>query len=274
MKTKDMPFVSGRTDILMIDPAALQEEPGWNVRTPGPDLDAHVRWLADSIKEKGVEEALTIRMKGDVPVVKNGHCRLMAVRLAVSEGAEIKGIPCRIEDPRRVSEADSTLSMLLRNSGKPLTALETAEVIKRLLAYGWTVPDIAKKTGYSVTHVNNLLRLLASPSGIVDLVKEGSVSPTTALYVLNKEGGEQATDTLKEAVKTAKERGKARATKKDMDPAPMKINWNVWGPKFYQVCKLVSETPMKSGAWGDVIGSVNDLTEKFEESKKPALPLT
>ena len=78
MKIQEL--AEGRRDLFMFDPDKLVESDGWNVRKPGPELDSHIRWLADSIKEKGVQEPLTIYMNGTIPTVTNGHCRLAAVK--------------------------------------------------------------------------------------------------------------------------------------------------------------------------------------------------
>ncbi len=108
-------IAEGRKDIFMVDPSNLVEDPCWNVRKKTPELTAHIRWLADSIKEQGVREPLTVWMNDGVPTISNGHCRILAVALARKEGAEIKTVPVRVED-RYASEGDRILSMITRNS--------------------------------------------------------------------------------------------------------------------------------------------------------------
>ncbi len=205
----------GVKDLFMLDPNIIQEKPGWNVRTPGPDLDAHIRWLADSIKAVGVQEAVTVYLENDVPILTNGHCRLLAVKLAISEGAEIRAIPARAEE-RYANDADRVLGMITRNGGKPLTPMEQAEVVKRLLAFGWEVGEIATKTGFSRTHINNLEKLAAAPAAVAEMVKGGQVSARTAVKVMREKGAE-APAVLAGAVKTAGEAGKRRASAKHFE---------------------------------------------------------
>ena len=241
MKLKDI-AISTR-DLFMLAPDVIQEESGWNVRLAGPELDAHIRQLADSIKEIGVQEPVTVYLKNDVPILTNGHCRLMAVKLAISEGAEIAAIPARAEE-RYANDADRVLGMLTRNGGKPLSFLEQAEVVKRLMGYGWTDASIAKKTGYSSTHIGNLISLSAAPVEITNMVAAGEVSATLAVNTVRKEGALLAGPKLKDAVKVAKESGKSKATAKHVaktegkapnksaGPLSSNIAWDAWGPKF------------------------------------------
>lgn len=228
MRLKDV--AEAVKDLFMLSPHIIQEEPGWNVRTPGAELDAHIRQLADSIKEIGVQEPVTVYMKNDVPILTNGHCRLMAVKLAISEGAEIKAIPARAEE-RYANDADRVLGMITRNGGKPLTMMEQSAVIKRLLAFNWSESEIAKKTGYSATHITNLLRLSAAPAEVAEMVKNGEVSAQTAVNVMRQEG-DKAPKVLKAAVATAREQGKTKATAKHIIPTQSKFDWKEWGPKL------------------------------------------
>jgi len=255
-------FAKGRSDVFMVDPADLQIEEGWNVRQPGPELDVHIRTLADSIKQVGVKEPMTIYMKDGVPVVTNGWCRFTAVRLAISEGSEIRAVPVRVEE-RYSSEADRVLSMITRNSGKPLTSLETAEVVKRLLAFGWTKPEVCKKTGYSESHINNLLDLSGMDVKIVKMVKEGSISPSLAINTVREHGEQRAAEVMAQAVESVKKVGKTRATAKDMTTAPPKVNWNTWGPKLYDSPKVICETRIKDPGFGELVANAAELIENI-----------
>jgi carbamoylphosphate synthase small subunit len=106
--------------------------------------------------------------------------------------------------------------MITRNSGKPLTSMEQAEVVKRLMAFNWSIGDVVKKTGFSRTHINNLLSLSAAPAAVTDLVKQGKVSARQAVKTIRQEGG-KAAEVLTQAVKTAGEAGKRRATGKHIE---------------------------------------------------------
>lgn len=210
----------GRKDLFILAPEDIHENEGWNVRQDTEDLQAHIRQLANSIIEVGVLQPLTVFMDGPRAVITDGHCRLLAVKLAIAEGADIKGVPVRTEE-RFSNEADRVLSMLTRNSGRPLAIPEQAEVVKRLLSFNWTEAEISRKTGSSRQHVNTLVCFLASPEAIKEMVKNGQVSATTAVNVVREEG-EGAVGTLKGAVDKANQEGRSKATPKDIKPKKKK----------------------------------------------------
>lgn len=245
----------GTKDLYMLSPDIITEEPGWNARIEGPELDGHIRQLADSIKEIGVQEPVTVYQKGDTIILTNGHCRLMAVRLAISEGADILSIPCRVED-RYSNDADRVLSLITRNSGKPLSPLEQSSVIKRLTAFGWSVAQIATKTGFSVSHVNNLLVLSGAPAAVTDMVSQGQVSATAAVKTIRKHK-EKATEVLQTA-KTTAGAGK-KVTEKHIAPAPG-INWSVYGPQLQAACLALRDAEGTVGFPGAYVALKEVLT--------------
>lgn len=258
MPIKD--FIIKRQDLYRVDPDTLIEDKGWNVRLPGPELDAHIRWLADSIKEQGVKQPLTCYMADDGLHTTDGHCRLLAVAIAKKEGAEIKTVPVTLEE--RYSKAeDRVLSMVTRNSGKNLTQLELGEVFKRLLGYGWTINDIAQKVSYTVGHVGNILTLAGASSDVTDLVKNGKVSATLAVDTLREEG-DKAGEVLQQAINGAEVEGKKKATKKDVKKtktgdnsgAAKKIPWARLGPLLRKASQ-----DLYDNLWDD-----------FEENTDPA----
>lgn len=200
----------GRKDIFFLSPEDIHEEDGWNARTENDELAEHIRSLADSIKAVGVLEPITGYMDGELFTITNGHCRNLAVKLAISEGAEIKSVPVRLEN-KHINDADRVLSILTRNSGKPLSTHEQAAVIKRLLDYGWTEAEISEKTGLSRQRVGTLVKYLSSPVEVQQMVKKGEVSATTAVKQIRKEG-KKAVETLKKAVGKAQGEGKKKAT--------------------------------------------------------------
>jgi predicted GNAT family acetyltransferase len=145
-------------------------------------------------------------MKGDIPVLTNGHCRLAAVRLAISEGADIKGVPVRVEE-RQVDDARRTLSLLTRNAGKPLSMIEQAIPVRRLLDYGWSDKEIAAKAGFSLSKVKDLIALCGADTEVKEMIDQGKVSPTTVARTIRKRGHQKAKEVLKDAVQEADESG-------------------------------------------------------------------
>ena len=248
----------GKRGVLQnLDPSIIQEEPGWNERKEGPALDAHIATLMGSIKAQGVLEPLTVYMRGDDVVLTNGHCRLVAVKRLLAEGEQIEFVPCRVE-PKTANDAERVLSMLTRNSGKPLEPLEMAAVMKRLLAFGWDEGKIAENTGFTKVYVAALLKLNSAPEEIKGMINRGEVAATTAARVI-KDQGEGATEVLKEAVKDAKAGGKKKATAKNL---PAKALTPLAMKKLIKELKAAIAEVLASEAFYD--GDAPELAEKLK----------
>lgn len=210
-----------RSDIFYVDPRVLKIKDGWNARSADdPANRAHVTELADSIAQVGVQEPLTVYYENAQIWVSDGHCRLAATLFAINKGADIKAIPVKTEG-RAANEADHVFSQIIRNAGKPLTPFEAGTVYKRLVGYGWTVEQIALKSGKSKASIDAALDLQGAPVQVQKLVASGRVSATLATETLKKEGATKATKTLNDAVDVAAQKGKARATKADIGEAPV-----------------------------------------------------
>lgn len=205
-------LATGKRDLFMVDPRVIQIRKDWNVRENTDELQLHLNWLKESIKQVGVQQPIIIYMDDGKPFVADGHCRLKATLLAIKEGADIKTIPCLPED-RYASDGDRMVSMITRNSGKSLTALEQGEVYKRLVRFGWHPNDIATKVGMSVSHIANMLKLAGADGEVHDMVRQGTVSPSLAVKAIKKDPS-KAKAVLKEAVDKAKKSGKKKATDK------------------------------------------------------------
>ena len=188
-----------------------------NVRIDTPELREHIRTLANSIIAQGFlrSRPLTVRQSGDRLIVVDGNCRLLAVRLAMEEGAEIKNLPCVSEAPG-TNDADRTCNMLLANSGMAHTPLEYAAAIKRLMSYGWTDTEVARKLGRSRQWVVNALETAALPADVQAQMVDGVVSATTARKMVKRDGAGAAAKIAAAAV----ERGGKRVTERHLKPAP------------------------------------------------------
>jgi ParB family chromosome partitioning protein len=202
-----------KRDLLMINPTLLKVEEGYNIR----DLSTQhakdkLRDLANSIKENGVQTPLTVRLKGDDVFIVAGHRRHAAACLAIQEGAEIESVPC-IAEAKGTAEADRIADLIISNSGEPLTPLETASVIKRLSAFGWSQEKIAAKLGWtSIQTVDNYLILLSAPQSVQNLVRDNQTSASTAIALTRKHGPDGAATLLEAAKVEATACGKLKVT--------------------------------------------------------------
>ena len=191
-------------------------EPGYNARIPGPDLEAHVEYLASQIAEHGYDSTKPLTgffNPEGMFVVTDGHCRRIATGLAVDRGAPITEVPCFPEE-KSFNDEDRALALIFRNEGKPLQPLEIAVVIRRLQKFGWDTQKIAQELKKSITYVENMLTLSAAPVQVREMVSAGQVSSTLAISTIKSEGTAQAVETLTTAVEEAEASGKGKATAK------------------------------------------------------------
>ncbi|MDE3022630.1 MAG: hypothetical protein KGI54_12350 [Pseudomonadota bacterium] len=192
----------------------------FNVRVKGKSYLEHIRSLADSMKREGYYQnkplAGYVVREGNKQIiyVYDGHCRLEAIRLAMSEGMELPKIPVVVSQAG-VAIEDLTVALVQGNNGKPLTPYETGVVCKRLSTYGLDITTIASRIGISTQYVNELLLLMSSPTQLRQLVMDEVVSATMAIEML-MQYGERALEKILEAQKNAQAAGKERITRKHL----------------------------------------------------------
>lgn len=205
-------FRLGRRDIFMMDPRSIIIEEGFNARDfSTPENQAHVEFLKTSIIEVGLKEPLTIRLKDNRPTLVGGESRLRAILKAIEEGHEIEAVPCQADD-RYTNDAERVAEIITRNTGKSLTPLEQATVIRRLVGFGWEQAKIAKRLSLSPSNVSHMLSLLTMPEEAQRMVRQGDVSAAVALGTVREQGETNGVEVLREAVTEAKAAGRKRAT--------------------------------------------------------------
>ena len=131
-----------------MDPEALQE-------------------LADSIKSQGIIQPLIVRSIGDKYEIIAGERRWRAAKLAgLSEvPVIIRSIP---------DEAAIAIALIENIQRENLNPIEEAFALARLIEeFGMTHQQVAEAVGKSRTSVTNLLRLLALPEEIKNMLEAG-----------------------------------------------------------------------------------------------------
>jgi len=241
MRLKDMGTRAG--EIIMLDPETIEEKPNYNVRNMESEAtQAYIRQMVDSIHASGTAAfpEITVHQENGKVYVTRGHCRRRAFIIARQEGAEIKGIRAIASTIK--GDAENTLDLLNNADGLHLTPLEIATAIKRLISFEWSIAEIAKRRGCTPQAIKNALDVADLPAPAAKMVEKGEVSATLAVETVRKQGALLATDSLKSAVETAKEKGKNHATAKHMpkslvqkanlteEPKENGIDWNHFGP--------------------------------------------
>jgi len=265
--------ISRGASTLIFDPNQIQELPEYNTRDMNSEsTQSHIREMANAIKENGNDlfPPITIYQENDVLYVMAGWCRRRAHVLAMEEGAPIKGICCLSVSKKK--PADMTLNILASNDGLPLTAIEKAKAVKRLISFMWTPAEVAQKTGWSISTINNLVALDDAPDEILDMVKNGDVSVTLAQKMVREKGPEGAAEALKSAIETSRQSGKRKATQKDVSNVnSAAVSWRKYGPKLFELLKAIYEVPAtnRQMVWekianaGELISEIEDIQGKI-----------
>lgn len=206
-----------KKDVLLVDPRMIRIEPGFNTRIDFGNMDE----LEASIIENGVKKPLQGYKEGDFYYVVDGARRLTATMSAIAKGHEIARIPLISERKKTIEER--TLDILLSNDGKPLTALELGETYKKLLSYGLSVSEIARKTGKTPAHVSSMITVAESGTEVKNLINNGNISATLVAEVKSKVKDVDAAEKL---IKTATAKKTGKVTKKDIiDILPVKESY-------------------------------------------------
>lgn len=199
--------------------------------------------LANSIEESGLRMPLLVKKERgqDKYVLMQGKRRLKAIEILINRGVEFAGIKCFLALPNYSLE-NSLFDQIVMNDGKPYSNLEQGLVFNQLIDRGYSLTDIAKKIGKSITHVVNCSEIASLPKKVQDMVASGSVSGLTAVDLAKVVSSEdELISKLEDAVESAPvaaDGTKKKVTKKNVSEvanlSPMK--------KLEEVKKLISET--------------------------------
>lgn len=282
----DMPLVQGGAKALMnqtktpsrdlwqVEITNVQRLENFNARIHDEEYEAHIAWLADQMVENGYDPESV--MKGFVAregseqilYLKDGYSRLAAIERAntrLPEDKQIVRVPMVVA-AQGTSIEDMTLDLILSNSGKQLRPYEQAIVLKRLVRYGMTPDDIARRLKFTVTTVNGLLLLAAAPPEIRDMVVSGQVSATTAIAEMNQHGS-KAVERLKVGLEVARVNGKNRVTKKHLPGNAFKRAVSKEANNLYRAALDIKKDPGYSGLTEETRRQLQDLLTKLEQTE-------
>ncbi|MEO0288983.1 MAG: ParB/RepB/Spo0J family partition protein [candidate division WOR-3 bacterium] len=132
--------------------------------------DEELKELAESIKENGVLQPITVRRVGDHYEIVTGERRFRACKLL-----GMKDIPAIVKD---LSNDKMVEWALIENvQREDLNVVEEAEAYKELAEkFNLTHEEISKKVGKSRAHITNILRVLELEDSIKELLKENKIS--------------------------------------------------------------------------------------------------
>lgn len=171
------PEAPGDEQILFLQTGSIRTNP----YQPRRDFnESELKDLAESIKQKGVIQAITVRRLDDGTYeLISGERRLRASKLA-----GIEKIPSYVLD---VSTKEELLEIsLIENIQRTdLNAIEVAEGYQRLInECSLTQEKVAEKVGKSRSAVTNTIRLLTLPEEIKQSIQKGEISEGHARSIL------------------------------------------------------------------------------------------
>lgn len=143
--------------------------------------------LIASIREKGVLQPLLVRRDPEIA----GEYELVAGerRWRAAQAAGLHEVPVVVRD---LGDRDTLEIALIENvQRQDLTPLEEAEGYRRLMEeFQHTQEDLARAVGKSRSHVANLMRLLALPDSVKELMDRGDLTAGHARALLTAENPE------------------------------------------------------------------------------------
>ncbi|MDD5794210.1 ParB/RepB/Spo0J family partition protein [Clostridium sp. HCP1S3_B4] len=134
--------------------------------------------LAQSIKEQGIIQPLTVRKMGEYYELVAGERRLRAAKIA-----NLSEVPCILVD---ISDIQSAQIALLENlQREDLSFVEEAEAYYSLINdHKFTQEEIAKKMGKKQSTIANKLRILKLPKKIREICTENNLTERHARALL------------------------------------------------------------------------------------------
>ena len=151
--------------------------------------------LADSIRQHGILQPLSVRRMGNVYELIAGERRLRAAQLA-----GVTDIPCII---MRMDEKESGMAALIENlQRQDLDFIEEAMGIRRLLdAHGMSQEQVSRLLGKSQSAVANKLRLLKHSEAVLMQLREAGLSERHARALLKLPSEEEKTRAITEILR-------------------------------------------------------------------------
>ena len=208
---------------LRVGRGALAVLPGFNTRVKDDEYKARVADIATSVETNGFYDHkpfAVVMLPGDQTMyVYDGEHRLEAVDLATLNGAEFpEGLPIAFAADGTTVK-DLTISLVHDNSGANLNPVELAAVVRRLLALGMEKSEIATSIGRSGRHIDNLIVLAGVDDSVKQAVASGQIAAAEVVKIARKDP-KKTTATVKQVIKDAVAKGKAKATPKTMATGP------------------------------------------------------
>ena len=178
-----------RSDRAYYDPRWIKIEPDWNARDlSSPAALAHIAGLEESILADGVREAIKVKYDRatGVRTLVAGHCRLTACLNLIAKGHDVK-IPC---EQVKGDEIELMIENLTQNAGLPLTQWEAGVEYRKLLRWGCTTADVARRVCKPLRYVTEAIALSTAPLEAKAMLSDGTATPGAVLHAVEGKDGD------------------------------------------------------------------------------------
>ncbi len=178
-----------RSDRAYYDPRWIKIEPDWNARDlSSPAALAHIAGLEESILADGVREAIKVKYDRatGVRTLVAGHCRLTACLNLIAKGHDVK-IPC---EQVKGDEIELMIENLTSNAGLPLTQWEAGVEYRKLLRWGCTPADVARRVCKPLRYVTEAIALSTAPLEAKAMLSDGTATPGAVLHAVEGKDGD------------------------------------------------------------------------------------
>lgn len=195
----DRAYMALVEDVLLLD--------YFNPRAEEEELWAHIRQLADDMKERGFDpdSPIVVVLLNDGKRARmyaiGGNSRMRAVHLANSEGATIQEVPI-IVSGQATSMDDLLVKAVRFNNNKrhtPMDLMGVCERLHRSTNGQWSNERIAQAIGVNKEYVRQLLLLSRAGSDIHKMVLAGQVSAALAIRTVTAHG-QRAAEVLQQTL--------------------------------------------------------------------------
>lgn len=203
--------------------------------------DDSIKGLAESIKQNGLLQPVTVRKNGDKFELIAGERRYRACLL--NGAKDIEAIIMESSD-----EESANLALIENLQREDLNAIEQAMAMRRIMiSENLTQNELADRLGYKQSTVANKLRLLKLPDYIKKAISMGSITERHARALLNV-----PQDKLEDVYLTIINR-----------------NYNV--SKTEEYIKQISERSKNRGVSNNLKIGINTIKEAYELCKKSGI---
>jgi ParB family transcriptional regulator, chromosome partitioning protein len=176
--------------------------------------------LVESIRVQGILQPLLVRRHPE----QEGHYEIVAGerRWRAAQAAQLHEVPVVL---RELADREALEIALVENvQRQDLNPLEEAEGYRRLLdEFHHTQEDLARAVGKSRSHIANLLRLLALPDEVREMIREGRLTAGHARALIGLENAtELAHQIAKSGMSVRQVERLAQAQHRDKEQRPEK----------------------------------------------------